>query len=194
MQNKEGQEMPKTKRKPGAGRPRIDPEGAAIVQVRIPQDAWKRLVALVEEHQSDVSKEVRAAIRYWVRLLVKPERHVGALTVFISILIRRIEAATGKRWVDDPVTGAAVGKLVEQLILHFAPTPTEPVNVPPTVDQIAGQMISIAENLHPRPGVPGIDAALFGDEWAVLALLIKDLGSGWNRNKDVWLSQKESES
>jgi hypothetical protein len=184
--------MVKVKRKPG--RPPIDPEGVAVVQVRIPQDYWKRLTYLVAEHKTDVSKEIRAAIRHWTRLLEKPERHVGALTTFISILIRRIEATTGKRWVDDPATGAAVGKLVKRLIENFAPPTTEPVNIPPAVDQIVGQMISIAENLQPRPGVPEIDAALFGDEWAVLALLVKDLGSGWDRNKDVWQNQEEQVS
>jgi hypothetical protein len=186
--------MVKPKRKPGAGRPPIDPEGAAVVQVRIPQADWRRITNLVAEHRTDTSKEIRAAIRHWAQLLEKSERHIGALTIFISILIRRIEAATGKRWVDDPVTGAAVGKLVEQLIFHYAPTPTEPVTIPPAVDQIVGQMISIAENLQPRPGVPGIDAALFGDDWAVLALLIGDLGSGWDRNKDVWQNQEEQVS
>jgi hypothetical protein len=175
--------MVKSKRKPGPGRPPIDPEGVAVVQVRIPQDDWKRITDLVAEHGNDTSKEIRAAIRHWTRLLEKPKRHVGALTTFISILIRRIEAATGKRWVDDPVTGAALVKLVRQLIEHFAPATTETVTIPPAVDQIVGQMISIAENLQPRPGVPEIDAALFGDEWAVLALLVKDLGSGWDRNK-----------
>jgi hypothetical protein len=184
--------MVKLKRKPGAGRPPIDPEGVVVVQVRIPQDYWKRLTYLVAEHKTNVSKEIRAAIRNWTRLLEKPERHVGALTTFIAILVRRIEATTGKRWVDDPATGAAVGKLVKQLIEHFAPAPTEPVTIPPAVDQIVGQMISVAENLQPRPGVPEIDAALFGDEWAVLALLVKDLGSGWDRNKDVWQEEKVS--
>jgi hypothetical protein len=183
--------MVKSKRKPGAGRPPIDPAGAAVVQVRIPQADWKRITELVAEHGTDTSKEIRAAIHHWTRLLVKPERHVGALTTFISILIRRIEAATGKRWVDDPATGAAVSKMVERLILHFAPATTEQVTIPPAADQIVGQMISIAENLQPRPGVPGIDAALFGDEWAVLALLIGDLGSGWDRNKDVWNQEEK---
>jgi hypothetical protein len=178
------------------GRKRLHPDGSDVVVLRIEPDLLSKIERLARKHRQNRSKEIRNALRSWLRLLEKPERHVGALTTFISILVRRIEAATGKRWVDDPVTGAAVGKLVKQLIKHFAPASTETVTIPPALDQIVGQLISIAENLQPRPGVPEIDAELFGDEWAVLALLVKDLGSGWDRNKDVWLdnSQKEQVS
>ena len=116
--------------------------------------------------------------------------HVGALTCFIALLVRRIEARTGKKWLEDPATGVAVAKLTEQLIFHFAPTPAEPLTVSAELESIVGELITIAENLSPRPGVPEMRPELFGDEWAVLARIVKDMGSGWDRNKDVWFSRK----
>ena len=57
---------------------------------------------------------------------------------------------------------------------------------------IVGELITVAENLYPRPGVPEVPAELFGDDGAALALIVQDLGSGWQRNQAVW--QKESKS
>ena len=184
--------MPKAKRKrrPGAGRPPIDRQGSVIAQVRFTQDDWKAIKALASKHKSNPSKEIRAAVHYWGRLLEKPERHVGVLICFIAILVRRIEARTGKRWLDDPVTGAAVAKLTERLIFHLAPTPAKPLTVSSDLESIVGELITIAENLSPRPGVPELRPELFGEEWVVLARIVKDMGSGWDRNKDVWFSRK----
>ena len=179
--------MPKTKRRPGAGRAPIDRQGSVIAQVRFTQDDWKAIEALASKHKSNaksnVSKEIRAAVLYWLRLLRKPEMHIGALTCFIAILVRRIEARTGKRWLEDPATGVAAAKLTERLIFHFAPTPVEPLTVPPELESVVGELITIAENLFPRPGVSEMRPELFGDEWVVLARIIEDLGSGWDRNK-----------
>jgi hypothetical protein len=184
--------MPKTKRKrrPGAGRPPIDRQGSVIAQVRFTRDDWKAIEVLVSKHKSNASKEIRAAVHYWLRLLEKPKMHIGVLTCFIALLVRRIEARTGKTWLEDPVTGVVVAKLTERLIFHFAPTPAEPLTVPPELESIVGELITIAESLSPRPGVPEMPPELLGDEWAVLARIVKDMGSGWDRNKDVWFSRK----
>jgi predicted transcriptional regulator len=176
------------KRAHGAGRKPLHPDGSNTVVLRIESDLLNRIGRLADKHGRDRSKEIRDAIRYWARMLEKPARHVGALVCLIAILVRRIEARTGQRWLDDPATGAFVGKLVEKLIFHFAPTstPTEPVAIPPDIAGITGELITIMENLLPRPGVPGVSAELFGDEWATLALIAGDLGSGWDRNRAVW--------
>src|SRR5262245_36617423 len=190
--------MPTTKRKrrPGAGRPPIDRRGSVIAQVRFTQDDWKAIEASASKNKgnaskSNVSKEIRTAVHYWLRLLEKPKRHVGVLICFIAILVRRIEAHTGKKWLEDPATGVAVAKLTERLIFHFAPTPAKPLTVPPELESIVGELVTIAENLSPRPGVREIRPELFGDEWEVLARIVQDLGSGWDRNKEVWLGRKE---
>jgi hypothetical protein len=180
----------------GAGRKSLDSDGPAeVVPVRIPPPLLKRLDQLVTKHRRgrqrwDRSREIRAAVGYWANLLEKPERHTGALICLIAILVRRIEARTGRKWIEDPATGAFVGEGVERLIYHFAPTPAEPVTGPPDIAGIPGELITVAENLLPRPGVPEVPAALFGDEWAALALIAKDLGSGWQRNKDIWFGRK----
>src|SRR5262245_64534968 len=112
--------MPKTKRKrrPGAGRPPIDRQGSVIAQVRFTQDDWKRIEALATKHKgnaskSNASKEIRAAVHYWLRLLEKPKMHIGALICFIALLVRRIEAHNVEKWVEDPATGVAVAKSSE---------------------------------------------------------------------------------
>src|SRR5262245_11123240 len=122
-------------RRPGAGRKSLDSEGPAeVVPVRIPPRLLKRLDQLVtkrrrKRQQWDRSREIRAAISYWAKLLEKPEQHTGALICLIAILVRRIEARTGRKWVDDPATGAFVREGIERLIFHFAPTPAKTVNV-----------------------------------------------------------------
>ena len=174
-------------RRAGAGRKPIGSEGpAAVVPVRVPPRLLKRLDQLATKHGRDRSREIRAAIGHWAKLLEKPEQHIGALTCLIAILVRRIEGHTRRRWIDDARTAACVRENIEQLLFHFAPAPVEPVSVPPDIASIAGELISVAENLYPRPGVPEVPSTLFGDEWAALALIVKDLGSGWQRNRAVW--------
>jgi hypothetical protein len=183
------------KRQPGAGRKSIDSEGpAAVVPVRIPPRLLTRLDQFVTKHKRmrtrwDRSQEVRAAVRYWVELLEKPSRHTGALVCLIAMLVRRIEARTGRKWIEDPATGLFVRECVERLILHFAPTPTEPVSIPPDIAGIPLELITIAEYLYPRRGVPKVPTTVFGDEGEALALIVGDLGSGWRRNKDVWFGR-----
>jgi hypothetical protein len=177
----------KRRRRPGAGRKPLDPDGAVVAPIRFKRAEWQRIQRLAKRHGLDCSKEIRAAVGYWVKLVYpKPDWRTAALLCLISILIKRVEQRTGRKWIEDPLTGAAVCKNVESLIFHFALTPAEPVNVPPELASISGELISIAENLSPRPGVPAIPAAVFGDEWEALALIIKDLGSGWQRNRSIW--------
>ena len=179
----------------GAGRKPLNSDGPAeVVPVRIPPPLLRRLDQLVTKHRRgrqnwDRSREIRAAVKYWGSLLEKPELHVGALICLITILVRRIEARTGKKWIDDPATGTYVCKLVEELIFHFAPTPAEKVDVPPEIAGISGELITIMENLLPRPGVPKVPAELFGEEWAALALIAEDLESGWQRNREIWMGK-----
>jgi len=179
-------------RQPGAGRKSLDTEGPAeVVPVRVPPGLLRRLDQLVTKHRRerqrwDRSQEIRAAVRYWAGLLERPERHTGALTCLILILVRRIEARTGKKWLEDPTTATFVRDGIERLIFHFAPTPAKRVVIPPDIAAISGELISITENLCPRPGVPEVPSTLMGDEWAALALISKDLGSGWARNRNQW--------
>jgi hypothetical protein len=178
--------MPKTKRKrrPGAGRPPIDRQGSVIAQVRFTQDDWKRIEALASKHttngKGNASKEVRTAVRYWLRLLHKPEMHIGALTCFIAILVRRIEARTGKTWLSDPVTGAAVREEIGVLINSLAPEAKKGLVISPELRNIARDLIVIIAHLYQDPR---LSFALSGDDdWAALAVIAKDLGPALLRN------------
>jgi hypothetical protein len=153
-----------------------------IAQVRFTQDDWKAIEDLASKHESNASKEIRAAVHYWIRLLEKPQRHVGALICFIAILVRQIEAYTGKTWLTDPATGAAVREEVGRLIASLAPVAKEGLVVSPELRQIARDLIVIVAHLYqtPRPAL-----ALSGDDdWAALAMIAKDLGPALLRNVD----------
>src|SRR5215831_2869072 len=167
--------MPKTKRKrrPGAGRPPIDRQGSVIAQVRFTQDDWKAIEALASKHKSNASKKIRAAVHYWLRLLEKPKMHVGALICFIAILVRRIEARTGKTWLSDPATGAAVREEVSRLIECFIPEEKEPPAISPELRQITQDLIVIFAHLCQEPELAPVHA---GDDWGALAVIAKDLG------------------
>ena len=179
----------KRRRRPGGGRKPLDPHGV-VAPVRFTADDWKAIKRLASRHSRAASKEIRAAVHYWLRLLEKPEQHIGALILLIAILVRRIEAHTGRKWNEDPLTGAAVREYVERLIFHFAPTPTERIVVPPEIENIAFGLVSVAEDLHPKSGVPQMPLALLSEDWAALALIVQDLGSGWQRNRKVWLGRR----
>jgi hypothetical protein len=167
------------RRRPGAGRPPIDRRGSVIAQVRFTQDDWKAIEDLASKHDSDASKEIRAAVHYWIRLLEKPQRHIGALICFIAILVRQIEAHTGKTWLTDPATGAAVREEVGRLIASLAPAAKEPLVVSPELRQIAYDLIRITANLFKEPQLAPV---LAGDNWAALAVIAKDLGPALLRN------------
>lgn len=179
------------KRRPGAGRKPLDRQGSVVVPVRFPREDWKAIKGLAAKGGKGASYEIWAAVRHWMRMLEKPAaRHNGALTCLIAILVRRIEARTGRKWTEDAATGTFVREGVESLILHFAPTSVEQLTAPPDIASIAGELITITENLVPRSGVPEMPSDQLGDEWAVLATIAKDLGSGWQRNKDIWFGRK----
>jgi hypothetical protein len=145
------------------------------VPVRFAPEKWKAIKRLAAKRGRDASKEIRAAVDYWIRILEKPALHNGGLICLIAILVRRIEARTGRKWTEDPSTGTFVREGVERLILHFAPTSVGQLTVPPDIAGIAGELITIAENLVPRPGVPEIPSDLVGDDWA-----------DWRRSSKTW--------
>jgi hypothetical protein len=181
--------MVETKKKK-RGRPKIDPEGV-VTQVRFPKDSWDGITRLAAKHNSSAAKEIRHAVRFWLnKQLNKPANHVGALATLISLLVQQIEKRTGKKWNEDALTGAAVAKAVDLLIFHFAPTKLPPPEIPRELESVPGELIAIAESL--RPGFwENMHPEMLGDEWVLLARIINDVGSGWERNKEVWTGQKE---
>jgi hypothetical protein len=162
----------KRKRRPGAGRKPIDPAGATV-PVRFTRDDWQGIKRLAKKHRSNASKEIRAAVHYWLRLLEKPKQHVGVLTILIAILVRQIEAHTGRKWIEDPVTGAAVRELVGGLIDSLAPRARQRPVFSLELRQILGNLMAIIAELYREPELAPV---LVGDDWAAFTLIAKDLG------------------
>jgi Arc/MetJ-type ribon-helix-helix transcriptional regulator len=165
----------------------IGKEPAGLVPIRLPKDLQQAIERVAVKHKRSRSAEIRDALRYWVGRERHPERHVRLLTVLIALLIGRIERATGRRWNNDPLTAQAVREQVERLIGHFAPASAEPLIVPAEISKIVSELIVTLEFLA-TPGVPALEA--FGDQ-EEFERLIADVGSGWSRNKAVWLRREK---
>jgi Arc/MetJ-type ribon-helix-helix transcriptional regulator len=182
--------MNKRKRAPGAGRKPLDPSGSDIVMIRLPPDLRRATDRLAKKHKRNRSDVIRSAIRHWVGRYQVRTLHTEALTCAIALLADRIEQRTGKKWIEDTVTGTALREQVDRLIYHFAPTPAEPAVVPPEAD-VVGLVLTMIEHTVPVKGVPA--AVTFSDDRG-LSEILRDLarpppqglGSGWRRNRDVW--------
>jgi hypothetical protein len=172
----------KQKRRPGGGRKPIDPQGAVIAPVRFTNDDWEAINRVGKRYKLKRSQVIRAAVKYWLKTLQYPQLHVAALTYLITILVKRIEGRSGRKWIEDPETGAAVREEVGVLINCLAPRAKKGLVVSPELRQIARDLIVIITHLYqePRPSL-----ALSGDDdWAALAVIAKDLGPALLRNVD----------
>jgi hypothetical protein len=176
----------KLKRRPGAGR---KPLGSTSILIRITTPLLQQLDRLVANHGTNRSLEIRAALHYRIMRYQQPALHVEALACMLYLLVKWTERETGKRWIDDSLTGAAVREGIERLIFHFAPTAAEPVTIPPEIKGLTGKLITLVELLRHTPGVPDIPANRFEDETLQLAQVMRDIGSGWKRNRSVWFEE-----
>jgi len=179
--------MKNRKRAPGGGRkPSSDP--TKVVMVRIPESLLNEVERIAEKNGSNRAVEIRRAITFWARRHRREGIHVEALCAMVGQLATEIERRTGKRWIDDPVTGAAVREEVERLIDHFAPIPPQPLTVPHEL-KLAGFIITLIEGAAVPPGLPQHIAY----EWpgGEYARLFADLGSGWKRNRAVTQGEKK---
>src|SRR5262249_61321686 len=90
-----------------------------VIPIRLDKDLQAKLKQLADKNGRTRSDEMRHALKHWTRLLERPEMHIGVLTCFIAILVRRIEARTGKTWLNDPATRGGVREEVSRLIEWF---------------------------------------------------------------------------
>ena len=170
----------KRKRRPGGGRKPIDPQGAVIAPVRFTKDEWRAINRVGERLKLNRSQVIRAAVKYWLTKLQYPQLHVAALTYLITILVKRIEGRSGRKWIEDPETGRAVREEIGLLINGLAPVAKEGLVVSPELRHIAHDLIVITAALYQEPQ---LSSALSGDDdWAMLALIVKDLGPTLLRN------------
>jgi predicted transcriptional regulator len=144
-----------------------------VIPIRLDKDLQANLKRLADKNGRTRSDEMRQGLKYWTRLLERPEMHIGALTCLIAILVRRIEARTGKTWLNDPATGVAVHEEVGRLIECFIPEAKEPPVISPELRQITYDLIVIFGHLCREPQLAPVHA---GDDWGALAVIAKDLG------------------
>jgi hypothetical protein len=196
------------KRAPGAGR---KPQGefrgnSAVLTVRLRPELRRALEQLARRRRHSLSQEMQSALKSWVGRNPKP--HIGRLAHAVTLLVEGIEQITGRRWIKDPFTGAAVRHGIERLTFHFAPFPDGPSAVPVNVEKSAAKMPPQAGERHRTPAgfgedqasllVAMIENAAASDKPAGLQFLderglwqiLRDLGSGWNRNRKEWLPKE----
>jgi hypothetical protein len=180
------------------GRKPLDPDRAQshVVKVRLRPGLHRALENLAKRNKRDLSPEIRDALYYWLYRSGRPQLHVGSLTSLIEVLVTQIEEFTHKRWIDDPLTGVAVRKLVDDLIRHFAPEPNKPVTLPRAARHILDGVIALADqmrrDLRKQKGLPdlylhitapGAPGPVVGMQGSVLAQIMTDLGGGLVRNQ-----------
>lgn len=169
------------KRRPGGGRKPIDPQGAVIAPVRFTNDEWEAINRVGKRYGLKRSQVIRVAVKYWLSMQQYPQLHVAALTYLITILVKRIEGRSSRKWIEDAETGRAVREEIGALIDCLAPVAKEGLVVSPELRHIARDLIVITMHLYqePRPSL-----ALSGDDWAALAVIAKNLGPALLRNVD----------
>jgi predicted transcriptional regulator len=179
----------KAMRAKGAGRKPLDPRGSNIVPVRLPADLQQDIERLAKKRGKKRSDVIRSALRHYVGRFQIRTGHTEALTCAIALLADRVEAVTGRKWIEDAVTAKALREQTERLIFHFAPTPAKPVAVPPEAD-VVGFIITMIENAVPTGGLPPVT---FSDDRGLSEILHNlarqpphGLGSGWQRNRAIW--------
>src|SRR5262245_37641739 len=144
-----------------------------VIPIRLDKDLQAKLKQLADKNGRTRSDEMRHALKHWTRLLERPEMHIGVLICVIAILVRRIEARTGKTWLNDPATGAAVREEVCRLIECFIPEAKEPPATLPELRQITNDLIAMILHIYREPQLAPSHA---GDDWEALARIAKDLG------------------
>jgi hypothetical protein len=145
------------RRAPGGGRkPLGDEDRLELFPFRISREMRKKLRDLAERRGTDMSTQLRAAFTSWDRRGEVRSLHTEALATAVAVLADRIEEATGKRWLDDPLTSQLVRERVEQLVAHLIPAPAEPASVPAEIKEAADLVLTLLRAAVPRPGSPSL--------------------------------------
>ena len=201
------------KRAPGGGRKRLDPgEGkTAVLTARISPATRLMLEREAERkgHHS-LSREVEYRLDQSFKDEIAAPNHIRALAHAVTLLATQIERVTGERWYDGAFTGEALRYGIETLIFHFAQAPAGEVRVPTKVEDAAerfqaplresyrnpallgrieaGSIISSIEGA--QSGAKDPAAVRFRDPFGFWRIL-RDIGSGWERNQKILSKEKK---
>jgi len=168
------------RRAPGGGRkPLGDEDRLELFPFRLSKGMRKKLEDLADRRGTDMSTQLRAALTSWDRRGEVRSLHTEALATAVAVLADRIEEATGKRWLDDPLTSQLVRERVEQLVAHLIPTPTEPASVPAEIKEAADLVLTLLKAAVPRPGSPRLVGTVIIDDRGLTTImndLARDVG------------------
>jgi predicted DNA-binding protein len=162
-------------RAPGGGRKPVDPDGSEMVVLRVDRALRRKLGALAEKHGRSRSHEIRVAINSHLRRAEIRSLYTEALARAVAVLADRIEEATGKQWLNDPLTSQLVREYADQLIAHLIPAPAEPVSVPAEIRETANLVLTLLKIAVRRPGSPSLGAVGVIIDDPDLAATVSDL-------------------
>src|SRR5262249_21894928 len=98
------------------------------------------LKRLAKKKKRTVSRELSHAADRWVRCFRKTDLHTEALGHMIALVAENVEAATGRRWIDDPFTAEALRRDVEFVLYHFGASTDGALEIPPKVEAAAAKV------------------------------------------------------
>jgi hypothetical protein len=197
------------KRAPGGGRKKLGPgEGrTGTLSTRVSHGTRAMLEREAKRKKRSLSREAEFRLEQsFIKDLSAPD-HIRALAHAVELLATQIERVSGERWYDGAFTGEALRQGIEMLIVHFAQTPTGDVDVPCKVEDTAGRFQSPLREAYRNPALLGrIEAgsiissiesaakdpaaAAFRDPFGFWQIL-RDIGSGWERNQKVWKREEK---
>jgi hypothetical protein len=164
-----------------------------------------------ERSRHSLSREVELRLDQSFKDEIAAPKHIRALAQAVTLLATQIERVTGELWYDGAFTGDALRHGIETLIFHFAQTPAGEVRIPPKVEDAAkrfqaplresirnpallgrieaGSIISSIESA--QSGAKDPAAVQFRDPFGFWQIL-RDIGSGWERNRKIWNKETKS--
>jgi uncharacterized protein (DUF1778 family) len=131
------------KRARGAGR---KPKGefvgkSATLTTRIRPDTRDALEKAARASKRSLSQEVEFRLRTGLEKSRETQRRNQALSYVVTLIAERIEASTGRSWLDDPFTGVALRYAIDAFVCRFGPAKDDAsVEVPPKISEQAEKM------------------------------------------------------
>jgi hypothetical protein len=193
------------KRAPGGGRKPLPPGEGRIgtLTTRVSQGTRIALEREAKRNDRSLSREAEFRLEQSFKETSAPE-HIRALAHAVTLLAVQIERVTGQRWYDGRFTGDALRHGMEALILHFVKNADAGV-VPPKVEETASRFQSplresfrnpaqlglmeagsIITSIENAPSPTRLPAGAYVPDPFGFWQILRDLGSGWQRNQEIW--------
>jgi hypothetical protein len=189
-------------KKRGPGRPRQSDAGPRKqIPVRVSPQLKRALEQAAQRNRRSVTLEIES--RLAASLGEGHQPHVRGLVEAVGSLVRNLERRTAKRWIADAFCAQALIAGVDRLVFHFGKygKPAVPAAIKAAAAKMpaaeresyctprglgeleASMLIALIEGaLEPLPLKPEWGPSLGWGPWE----LLRDLGSGWRRNRAAW--------